>query len=317
LEKSGVRNLAMVHSMPEWLLQRWVDALGWEETTALCRAINKIPPLTVRTNTLKIDRTSLINRLASFAEKVAPTPFAPAGILLEGLEKPLFGGPAFEKGWFQVQDEAAQAVGYLLDPQPGQNVLDACAGLGGKTAHTAALMENKGAIMALDRDARKLRKLEQEMQRLGIGIVSTHAVDLQNGPPPTPNGGRFDRILLDAPCSGLGVIRRNPDTKWTRRPSDIERCAAKQKLLLHILAPFLNPAGILVYAVCSNEPEETLSIVESFLKKQKDFVIDGVPPNFPATLMPLLDDQGRLNTAPHRNGTDGFFAVRLRRQASL
>ena len=312
-DKNEIRHLARVHSMPEWLIQRWIAAWGPEETTALCQAINRIPPLTIRTNSLKIDRASLIQRMGSLAEKAILTPFAPDGIVLDGLNKPLFEGAAFEKGFFQVQDEAAQAVGYLLDPRPGQNVLDACAGLGGKTAHTAALMGNKGTIKAIDRDIRKLTKLDQEMRRLGIDIVSSQAVDLQKKSLRTQDWGRFDRILLDAPCSGLGVIRRNPDTKWTRTVQDIGRCAANQSQLLHHLTPVLNPGGILVYAVCSTEPEETQAIIDAFLKERTDFAIDGPPPAFPASLLPLLDRQGRLMTAPHRNGTDGFFAVRLRR----
>ena len=312
-DKNEVRHLATVHSMPEWLIQRWIDAWGPEETTALCQAINRIPPLTIRTNTLKIDRVSLMQRMESLAEAVKPASLAPDGIILDGLKKSLFEGAAFEKGLFQVQDEAAQAVGYLLDPRPGQHVLDACAGLGGKTAHTAALMGNQGTIKAIDRDIRKLAKLDREMRRLGIDIVSSQAVDLQKGPLRPQDWGQFDRILLDAPCSGLGVIRRNPDTKWSRTVQDIGRCAAKQRQLLHHLAPVLNPGGILVYAVCSTEAEETQAIIDAFLKEHTDFAIDGPPPDFPASLRPLLDRQGRLQTAPHRNGTDGFFAVRLRR----
>jgi 16S rRNA (cytosine967-C5)-methyltransferase len=227
---------------------------------------------------------------------------------------PLFEGPAFAKGWFQVQDEAAQAVSYLLDPQPGHTVLDACAGLGGKTAHIAALMGDEGTIRALDRDARKLRKLDQEMRRLGIGIVSSQPIDLQIRILQKQDWGEFDRILLDAPCSGLGVIRRNPDTKWTRSVRDIERCAANQMQLLHHLALALKPNGILVYAVCSTEPEETEATIDAFLKEWPNFAIEGAPPEFPASLMPLLDEKGRLKTAPHRTGTDGFFAVRLRRR---
>jgi 16S rRNA (cytosine967-C5)-methyltransferase len=310
------RCLATEHAMPEWLIERWIDIWGPEETEALCRAVNQIPPLAIRTNTLKISRSDLLEAFADLAEKTAPTSFAPDGIILDCLKKPLFASTAFENGWFQVQDEAAQAVGHLLAPRPGQKVLDACAGLGGKTAHAAALMQNRGTVMALDRDARKLNKLDQEMQRLGIPIVSSHAVDLQAEALNPHDWGRFDRILLDAPCSGLGVLRRNPDAKWTRTPEDIARCAAKQNQLLHHLAPVLKAGGVLVYAVCSTEPEETQAILDAFLKERTDFAIDGTLPDFPNSLTALLDEQGILRTAPHRHGTDGFFAVRLRRQAS-
>jgi len=315
-DQNPVRHLATIHAMPEWLIQRWVDAWGPQETGALCQAVNQIPPLTIRANTLKISRAALMEALANLAQRAAPTPFAPDGIILDGLKKALFASAAFEKGWFQVQDEAAQAVGYLLAPRPGQKMLDACAGLGGKTAHAAALMKNRGTILAVDRDARKLHKLDREMQRLGIENVSSRAVDLQAETLVPKDWGRFDRILLDAPCSGLGVLRRNPDAKWSRTPEDIERCAANQRQLLRNLTPVLKIGGVLVYAVCSTETEETGAILEAFLKERPDFAIDGTPPDFPDSLIPLLDERGVLRTAPHRHGTDGFFAVRLRRQAS-
>jgi 16S rRNA (cytosine967-C5)-methyltransferase len=211
---------------------------------------------------------------------------------------------------FQVQDEAAQAVAYLLAPEAGQTVLDACAGRGGKTAHIAALMNNTGHIVALDYDGRKLKQLAAEMQRLGVDIVAVRQTDLQ-ATPMRSAPERFDRILIDAPCSGLGVIRRNPDAKWTRVAADIRRCARKQGQLLENIAPLLKPGGALVFAVCSTEPEETHALVASFLNKHADFVIDEYFQKLPPSLAPLSPRPGRLETLPHRHGTDGFFAVRL------
>ena len=312
--KDAARNLSIIQSMPEWLVKRWIDQFGPAQAAALCETSNQIPPLTLRANTLKIDRATLIKAMERQAETIGPTSFAPDGIFLEGLRESLFASPVFIHGWFQVQDEAAQAVGHLLAPQPGEHVLDACAGLGGKTAHAAALMENRGRITALDHDPRKLAKLNQEMGRLGIDIVSSQAIDLRSKAMRVQDWRLFDRILLDAPCTGLGVIRRNPDTKWSRSQADIEHCAEIQMQLLDTLAPLLKPDGIMVYAVCSTEPEETQAVVDSFLKKHTAFAIDGKPPSFPASLRPLLDSDGRLKTAPHRHGTDGFFAVRLRRR---
>jgi len=311
-DEDPVTRLARAQSMPAWLVKRWIDQLGFEEATTLCECCNAIPPLVLRTNTPKVDRTTLMKALGDHAETIAPTRFSPEGIILDRLREPLFRSRAFEKGWFQIQDEAAQAVSHLLAPLPGQRVLDACAGLGGKTAHIAALMGNSGHVTATDRDARKLHRLDEEMRRLGIEIVSAQRKDLQGKQVPEQLGGPFDRILLDAPCSGLGVIRRNPDTKWSRTLGDIDRCASKQHLLLANLADHLKPEGILVYAVCSTEPEETLAVVDSFLKNRPDFAIDEAPPEWPSSLMPLLDHSGCMKTAPHLHGTDGFFAVRLR-----
>lgn len=308
--KDPVHALSVVQSMPEWLVKRWINQWGPQEATSMCEASNLIPPMTLRTNTLKTDRPTLMRHLETIAEVVRSSAYAPDGIVLDGLKGRLFSSPAFQNGWFQVQDEAAQAVCHLLDPKPGQTVLDACAGLGGKTAHIAQLMGNSGRITATDRDGRKLVALDTEMKRLGITIVSSQTADLQtinNREDPE----RFDRILLDAPCTGLGVIRRNPDAKWFRRPHDVDRCAQKQLQLLEHLAGRLKLGGVLVYAVCSTEPEETQRVVDSFLKKQTDFVMDKNFPDIPPSLTPLLDQRGCLQTTPHRHGTDGFFAVRL------
>lgn len=315
--KDPVARLVVAASMPEWLVHRWIDQFGVQEAEALCRACNRIPALTLRTNTLKIDRPALLAGLGTIAKVVRPTPYTPEGICLEDLNAALFNSAAFKQGWFQVQDEAAQAVGILLAPEPGHVVLDACAGLGGKTAHMAALMGNKGQITAIERDGRKLVKLSREMQRLGIDTVIPLECDLRTLAPQTGEvPASFDRILLDAPCSGLGVIRRNPDTKWTRKQADIPRCARKQLELLNVLADRLKPGALMVYAVCSTEPEETHGVVQSFLKDRPDFGIDDARPEMPASLRPLLDHRGRLITMPHRHGTDGFFAVRLRRTQS-
>jgi len=312
-EADPVHALAMEHAMPEWLVERWIKQFGQQEAAALCETCNRIPSLTLRTHTLKTDRQTLMPQLQPLAKAIHPSIYTPEGIIVDGLKGDLFSSEAFEKGGFQVQDEAAQAVGHLLAPQPGQDVLDACAGLGGKPAHIAALMNNSGRITAMDRVDRKLQQLMQEMQRLGIDIVTPQTTDLEIDDMPK-NTQAFDRILLDAPCSGLGVIRRNPDAKWSRTPDDIQHCARRQKQLLFHLAPRLKPGGILVYAVCSTEPEETNDIITFFLSECPEFVMDDPPPDLPPSLSPLMNPQGWLQTSPHRHGTDGFFAVRLRRQ---
>jgi 16S rRNA (cytosine967-C5)-methyltransferase len=308
--------LAMTHAMPEWLVDRWVKQFGREEAAALCETSNRIPSLALRTHTLKTDRQSLMRQLQPVAKEIRPSTYTPEGIIVDGLKGDLFSSEAFEQGWFQVQDEAAQAVGHLLAPQPGQDVLDACAGLGGKTAHIAALMNNSGRITAIDRVDRKLQQLMQEMRRLDIDIVTPRATDLETDEI-TKNAQSFDRILLDAPCSGLGVIRRNPDAKWSRTPDDIQHCARRQKQLLFNLATRLKPDGVLVYAVCSTEPEETHDVITLFLSECPQFVIDDRPPDLPPSLSLLMAPHGWLQTSPHRHGTDGFFAVRLRRQETL
>jgi 16S rRNA (cytosine967-C5)-methyltransferase len=203
-------------------------------------------------------------------------------------------------------------VSLLLDPRPGETILDACAGLGGKTGHIAQLMENKGAVVALDIDGGKLSQLEAEMQRLGISNVSTLCVDLEDKLPQVPAKG-FDRILLDAPCSGLGVIRRNPDIKWHRSEKEVLKNKTRQLRLLENLAPAVKPEGFLVYAVCSPEPEENEEVIYQFLKKHDEFVIHDQYGRLPDEISKTAITKGFFKTFPNLTQMDGFFSARLQR----
>jgi 16S rRNA (cytosine967-C5)-methyltransferase len=213
VEKNEIAATAIAKSFPEWIIRRWIRRYGLEATTALCDAINTIPAITIRTNRLKTSLHDLAKALASEAEQVKPTSYSPDGITFVSPATSIPGLSTFKAGWFQVQDEAAQLVSLLLNPQPGETVLDACAGFGGKTGHIAQLMRNEGSIVAIDIQEEKLLELESEMTRLGITIVTTSCRNLEQLKSPQQLGP-FDRILLDAPCSGLGVMRRNPDIKW-------------------------------------------------------------------------------------------------------
>jgi 16S rRNA (cytosine967-C5)-methyltransferase len=219
---------------------------------------------------------------------------------------------AFKNGWFQVQDEAAQLVSLLLNPQPGESVLDACAGLGGKTAHIAQLMQDKGSIMAMDKDEKKLQQLDSEMQRLHISMVHTHGHDLYAcmGAKPVDV---FDRILLDAPCSGLGVLRRNPDIKWNSTEKSLKRHGKIQRQLLENLAPMVKPCGVLVYSVCSIEPEENEAVMGTFLKNHPEFVIDKSIGKLPERMRSQNKPATGFKTLPSLSNMDGFFLARLKR----
>jgi 16S rRNA (cytosine967-C5)-methyltransferase len=219
---------------------------------------------------------------------------------------------AFKKGGFQVQDEAAQLVTLLLDPQPGESVLDACAGFGGKTGHIAQRMNNEGSVLAMDIDSEKLAQLESQMQRLGISIVTALKRNLEDTADASAVQG-FDRILLDAPCTGLGVLRRNPDTRWKRSKKDLNRFAHRQIRLLSSVAPLLNVSGILVYAVCSIETEENEAVIKSFLRLSPGFEIDVESGNLPSEFCIPVQSKIGLRTHPHFKQMDGFFMVRLKR----
>ena len=310
--ENAITALATAKSFPEWIILRWLHRYGQKNTAALCDAINSIPPITVRTNTLKISPGELLTELDREAEHAAQTPFSPDGITLVNPATSIPKLSGFAAGWFQVQDEAAQLVSLLLDPRPGETILDACAGLGGKTGHIAQLMKNKGAVVALDRDGGKLSQLEAEMQRLGILNVSTLCLDLEDGLPQGPPQV-FDRILLDAPCSGLGVIRRHPDIKWHRSEKELLKNKTRQLRLLENLAPAVKPEGFLVYAVCSPEPEENEEVIYQFLKKHDEFVIHDQHERLPDEIRKTAINNGFFKTFPYLTQMDGFFSVRLQR----
>ncbi|MBI9084477.1 MAG: 16S rRNA (cytosine(967)-C(5))-methyltransferase RsmB [Desulfobacterales bacterium] len=304
-----VAALSVEKSFAPWLIRRWISRFGVTETAALCDAINGIPPITIRANTLRTDRDRLATQLDGTAQSVTLTPHAPDGIALMGPDRPVFEMEPFTRGDFGVQDEAAQLVSYLAAPAPGQRILDACAGLGGKTGHLAQLMANRGDLVAMDRSADKLFRLQTEMARLGVTCVTTRAHDLNV----TADLPPFDRILLDAPCSGLGVLRRNPDGKWVRRPEDISACALRQQKLLSSLAGLVKTGGLLVFAVCSMEPEENEAVIEGFLKHRTAFVLEKAPQALPQPARLLMTPEGYFRTTPHQHGMDGFFAAVLRR----
>ncbi|MCU0591271.1 MAG: 16S rRNA (cytosine(967)-C(5))-methyltransferase RsmB [Desulfobacterales bacterium] len=306
--------LAAEWSCPEWLVARWVGRYGVETAADLCEAINRLPPLTLRANTLKTSRGDLAAAMHSFTTETAASGTAPDAVRVSGLKMPIGGLEVFRQGWFQVQDEAAQLVSLLLDPQPGETVLDACAGRGGKTGHVAQLMQDRGQVVALDQNASRLAQLMDEMSRLGASIVSVCEADLTQ-PGNWERLGPFDRILLDAPCSGLGTLRRNPDIKWSAHKRDLNRYRDIQIRLLERASTRLKPQGVIVYAVCSPEPEETVDVVEAFISKKPEFRIDRAAGGLPEAIRPLIDAHGFLQTYPRLSYMDGFFAVRFRYQS--
>lgn len=309
---SPEKRLSVTASMPQWLVEKWIARMGLDETAALCHASNEIAPITVRTNTLKTTREALSERLAPQVETLAPTPVSPIGLSFTSPKVPIFEMDEFKEGLFQVQDEAAQLIALMVNPKPGQRVLDTCAGVGGKSGHLAQAMDNQGELVSMDVEAYKLQSLDREMKRLGITNITHHACDLTRESPTIIEGG-FDAVLVDAPCSGLGVIRRNPDTKWKYFKRNATRHAKKQKAILSAAARCVRPGGTLVYAVCSMEPEENGAVVEAFLEKHTDFRMmepfDAIPKGAEALLTP----EGYVAPLPHKHGMDGFFAARMMR----
>lgn len=307
-----VRALSIQHACPEWLVERWIARLGLAGAERLCRATTVIPPLTIRTNTLRISRDALAAQLARLGHDVRPTRVSPVGLILDkgGAVTEL---PLFRDGAFYVEDEAAQLIPLILDPQPGETVLDVCAAPGGKTTHVAALMRNRGEIIAVDRTAARLRLLKDNCRRLGVDIVRplcTDATALATSP---LRGRLFDRILVDAPCSGLGVLRRHPEGKWRKGPSTLSRHQALQRRLLEAVSRLLRPGGILVYSTCSSEPEENELMINQFCSARTEFRRESVAAWLPRQGSSLVTSLGDLSTASNDDSMDMFYAARLRK----
>jgi len=311
IEEEPEYAISVNKSFPKWMVKRWIKLFGKSQTIELCDAINEIPSITVRVNTLKTNRQDLVNRIESDVRNIRLTACSPEGLSFTNPNKSIHEMETFKNGQFQVQDEAAQLVTLLLDPRPGDAVLDACAGLGGKTGHIGQLMKNSGKITALDIDKEKLNKLNGEMERLGITNVTTVSGDIENPLLLKNYYGQFDRILLDAPCSNMGVIRRNPDIKWKLQENKLMQYKKRQLLFLDNLANLLKPSGIMVYAVCSTEPEENEEVIKEFLIKRPDFGIDNNILYLPESIGVFLNSSGFVKTYPHLNNMDGFFSVRL------
>ncbi len=304
--------LSVDASFPEWILTRWTDRFGFEQTERLCRFFNEIPTLCLRTNTLKASREQLIDALRDVSAHAAPSALTPEGVVVSGLEGSIQEMAAFQDGWFQVQDEAAQVVAHAVAPRPGETILDACAGLGGKTGHLAQLMDNRGVIIAMDNHPGRLEKLVQQMTRLGIANVNVFNHDL-NQALDQKHRALYDRVLIDAPCSGMGVIRRNPDTRWLLAPGDLDRYREKQLRYLENVSAAVRPGGTLVYAVCSIEPEETDDVVAGFLRTQPGYARLGLP-----WIVDLFSDKPEgacegVRILPHIHRTDGFFIAAFKK----
>lgn len=301
---------APVLNHPDWLLRRWQAHYGPERTEEICRRNNQEPFLSLRVNTRLISREALADRLRRKGHDVRNSSYAPDGLILESGPGAITGLPGFAEGLFQVQGEAAQLAALLLAPfTAGQRYLDTCAGLGGKTGHLAQLLPAGAELTAVEPDRRRFALLEENLRRLGAGGNIT----LFNGGLDEFAGsgeGRFDAILVDAPCSGTGVIRRHPDIRWNRREDDLRSYQRQQACLIHTASSLLAPGGILVYATCSLEPEENQQVIDAFRKTHSGFTPADCRAFLPPAADRLITADGCFSPTP-ADGLDGFFAARL------
>jgi 16S rRNA (cytosine967-C5)-methyltransferase len=327
MDTDAIQALAVRYSVPGWLSRRWVERLGVVLAEAACAGTSAIPPLTIRVNQLITTREALLNTFSQAGISAKPTTASPSGILIEegGLVPSL---PGFQEGAFYVEDEAAQLIPLLLNPQPGDIVLDACAAPGGKSTHVADLMHNKGTIYAVDRKAARLDLVRSNCSRLGVEIVVPIVGDIRQplewvhmmktaGPTfvKTVQIGEpsVDRILVDAPCSGLGVLRRHPEAKWRKDERSLSRHQALQSQILNAVAPSLRPGGVLVYSTCSTEPEESEDVIERFCHVHSEFQRESVVSWLPPAAQVFVTKHGAFSTMANLFSMDGFYAARLRK----
>jgi 16S rRNA (cytosine967-C5)-methyltransferase len=302
--------LAITLSHPRWLAARWLARYGFEAAEAWERFDNTPAPLTLRANTLRTTRAALADALEAAGVATQPTRFASQGLSVTS-GNPLL-TPLAHTGAFFVQDETSQLVGELAGAAPGERILDACASPGGKTTQMAAAMGDSGTIVAADVRGRRLDLLSRTVAESGAGRIRIVQANARGLP---PFRDVFDLVLVDAPCSGLGTIRRDPDVRWRRTERDLSVLAEAQREMIAQLATVVRPGGRLVYATCSSEPEENEAVVEGFLAGHADFR-RATPALFAGRpeLAALLDDRGALKTLPFRDGLEAFYAATLVKQ---
>jgi 16S rRNA (cytosine967-C5)-methyltransferase len=298
---------------PEWLVRRWEEAYGRDTARKICRRNNREPVLTIRVNTLRTDAAELAGRFRDRGYEVRPGRYAPQSLVFETFSGTVADLPGYGEGLFHVQDEAAQMVSLLLAPFDRETAhLDACAGPGGKTCHLAQLLADGAELTAVEPNNYRFRLLEQNIRRLHLaGRVTLFHGRLGRFAETLPD--RFHRIVVDAPCSGTGVIGRHPDIRWNRQPGDLQILQKQQLKLLGQAASLLLPGGILVYATCSLEQEENQGVIESFLRADAAFTATDCRDFISGPARELVDPSGYFRSTP-ADGLDGFFAVRLVRR---
>ena len=305
-------DLAIRYSHPTWMVERWLARFGLEETTDLLEWNNRRPMHSIRFNPVRTSREEVATWLDEHDVIFTDSPYLDDHFRLRRLQTLVQEG-LLDDGHVAVQDESAGLVVRLLDPQPGETIIDGCAAPGGKTMAIAGRMEGEGTILAFDSNENRLSLVDESAETYGVAdMVTAEAADLlavadREDPP------QADRVLIDVPCSGLGVLAKRADLRWQREPNDIQELLALQDDLLDAAADLVKPGGLLVYSTCTIEPEENEQRIEAFLEHHDDFELDSAKGLLPDE---VVSDDGYLNTLPHRHRTDGAFAARLRRVTS-
>lgn len=297
--------LAVEYSHPRWITASLIQRLGAAETEAWLRANQEPAPLCIRVNPLRATAEAVADQLAGAGLSAEPHPLFPGALVISGQAGPARGLPGFNQGLWSPQDAGSQAVARLVGARPGMRVLDLCAGAGGKSGALAEMMQNQGELMAVDTSAGRLEALQQNLARLGVRVAQARQADGAA----LEGVGSFDRVLVDAPCTGLGTLGRRPDIRWRVNPDDPARLAELQLRLVKQGAELLRPGGVLLYATCTITEAENQGVVAALLDDRPDLRLDwsGLEP----ALARCLEPDGYWRTAPHQHGSDAFFAARL------
>ena len=304
------------NNLPEWLWDAFGKYPGEQAREELAKSLMQPASLDLRANTIKTNREELLAQMNALGGRyqASPTPFAPDGVRIMG--KPALQNTAgFKAGMFEVQDEGSQLLAYLVAPKRGEMIVDFCAGAGGKTLAIGALMRSTGRLYAFDTSERRLANLKPRQARSGLSNVHPVWIDSENDAKIKRLAGKIDRVLVDAPCSGMGTLRRNPDLKWRQTPEGVAELNQKQISILNSAARLLKPGGRLVYATCSLLPQENQGVAEDFLKNHPEFEVvpaaEVLKPLFPKEKLPLgcSADHPWWQLWPHIHGTDGFFGA--------
>ncbi|CAD0217994.1 MULTISPECIES: 16S rRNA (cytosine(967)-C(5))-methyltransferase [Planktothrix] len=304
LPQNPIEKLGIIYSFPDWLIQFWLDTLGLAETEQLCTWFNQSPTIDLRINPLQTTLETVESEFQSRGISVNRISGLPLGLRLTGSIGSIKDLPGYNQGWWSIQDGSAQWVSYLLDPQPGETIIDACAAPGGKTTHIAELIQDQGQVLAFDSIKSRLKKIKQNLTRLKLNSIQIKAGDARK------LDGCFeiaDRLLLDAPCSGLGTLHRRADGRWKHDLKNIQDLSQLQSELLETTQNWVKPGGCLVYATCTLHPQENETLIQNFLSQHSNWKIQPPPESFCLTPEP----EGWIKIWPHRQNMDGFFMVKL------